>query len=216
MSGKSWIKVVVFLLCLSPAAVLFYKVYLAYNGLPVDLGPDPPQTLALATGEWAIRFLVAGLWITPLRYLLHAPVLWQYRRMIGLYALFYVVLHFLTFLIFILQLSFADLGREITQRPYITLGFLALILLLPLGATSFQAAQRKLGRNWKKLHRLVYVINVLAVLHIIWIVRSSYGDAVLYGTLVSFALLYRLLRSRYQVVRKFSLRRPAGVVVTKS
>src|SRR5690606_39097445 len=150
------------------------------------------------------------------RYLLNAPVLWQYRRMVGLYALFYVVLHFLTFLFFILQMSFADLGREIAQRPYITLGFLAFLLLLPLVATSFQAAQRKLGRNWKKLHRLVYVINVLAVLHIVWIVRSSYGDAVLYGTLVSFALLYRLLRNRYQVVRKFTLRPPPKRVVAKT
>jgi sulfoxide reductase heme-binding subunit YedZ len=205
MSWRPWLKLGVFLLSFYPAGVVFYKVYRAYMGLPVDLGPDPPETLALETGQWAIRFLVIGLWITPARYLLNAPSLWQYRRMIGLYALFYVILHFLVFLVFILQLSFSDLGRELVERPYITLGFLALILLLPLGLTSFQAAQRKLGRNWKKLHRLVYLINILAVLHVVWIVRSSYGDAVLYGSLVAFALLYRLLRSQVEVVRKFHL-----------
>jgi sulfoxide reductase heme-binding subunit YedZ len=205
MPWRSWLKLGVFLLSFYPAGVIFYKVYRAYMGLPVDLGPDPPETLALETGTWAIRFLVIGLCITPVRYLLNAPALWQYRRMIGLYALFYAVLHFLVFLIFILQLSFADLGRELVERPYITLGFMALVLLLPLGLTSTQAAQRKLGRNWKKLHRLVYVINILAVLHIIWIVRSSYGDAVLYGSLVLFALLYRLLRNQVEAVRKFHL-----------
>jgi Predicted membrane protein len=205
MSLRSWVKLGVFLLSFYPAGVMFYKVWRAYLGLPVDLGPDPPQTLALETGEWAIRFLVGSLWITPLRYLLAAPVIWQYRRMIGLYALFYTVLHFLVFLFFILQLSFADLGREIVERPYITIGFLALVFMIPLGLTSFQAAQRKMGRSWKKLHRIVYVINVLAVLHVVWIVRSSYGDAVLYGSLVTFALLYRLLRSRVEGVRKFHL-----------
>ncbi|MDR0780565.1 MAG: sulfoxide reductase heme-binding subunit YedZ [Pseudomonadales bacterium] len=205
MPWRSWLKLGVFLLSFYPAGVMFYKVYRAYVGLPVDLGPDPPQTLALETGQWAIRFLVIGLWITPARYLFNAPSLWQYRRMIGLYALFYVVLHFWVFLFFILQLSFADLGQEIVQRPYIMLGFLALVLLLPLGLTSFQAAQRKLGRNWKRLHRLVYVINILAVLHVVWIVRSSYADAVLYGSLVTFALLYRLLRSQVEAVRKFHL-----------
>lgn len=202
---KPWAKLGVFLLSFLPAGIIFYQVVRAYLGLPVDLGPDPPKTLALETGEWAIRFLVLSLWITPLRYLFAQPYLWQYRRMIGLYALFYTALHFLVFLVFILQFSFSELGQEILERPYITLGFLALILMIPLGLTSFNAAQRKLGHKWKTLHRLVYVINVLAVLHVVWIVRSSYGDAVLYGSLVGFALLYRLLRSRVEGVRRFNL-----------
>jgi len=203
MNYKTVAKVVVFLLCLLPAGILLYKVYLAYMGSPVDLGPDPPKTLSLETGEWAIRLLILSLAITPLRYLLNWPYLWQYRRMIGLYGLFYTVLHFLVFLVFILQMNFADLGKEIVERPYITIGFIALVLLLPLGFTSFQAAQRKLGRNWKKLHRLVYVINILAVMHVVWIVRSSYADAVLYGSLVFLLLGYRLLRSWSDSVRRF-------------
>ncbi len=204
MKTESVIKPVVFILLLLPALYYFYAVYLALNGENI-LGPDPAQTLALATGEWSIRILVAALAITPLRYLLNLPKLWSYRRMVGLFALFYVFLHLLVFLMFLLQWQWADIGREIAERPYITVGFTAFILLLPLGFTSFQAAQRKMGRNWKKLHRLVYAINILAVLHILWVVRSSYFDAVLYGSLVFSCLAYRMLRKYSPEVRKFTL-----------
>ncbi len=204
MKPELAIKPIVFILLLLPALYYFYAVYLALNGENI-LGPDPAQALALTTGEWSIRILVAALAITPLRYLLNLPKLWNYRRMVGLFALFYVCLHLLVFLMFLLQWQWADIGREIAERPYITVGFTAFILLLPLGFTSFQAAQRKMGRNWKKLHRLVYVINILAVLHIIWVVRSSYFDAVLYGSLVFTCLAYRILRKYSPVVRKFTL-----------
>ncbi len=198
------IKPIVFLLFLSPALYYFYAVYLALTGQNI-LGPDPAQALALATGEWSIRILVAALAITPLRYLLNMPKLWNYRRMIGLFALFYVFLHILVFLMFLLQWQWADIGREIVERPYITIGFIAFVLLLPLGATSFQAAQRKLKRSWKKLHQLVYLINILAVIHILWIVRSSYFDALLYGSLVFLCLAYRILRKYSRPVRQFAL-----------
>ncbi len=198
------IKPFVFILFLAPALYYFYAVYLVINGENI-LGPDPAQALALATGEWSIRILVTTLAITPLRYLLKMPRLWNYRRMIGLFALFYVSLHLIVFLMFLLQWQWSDIGREIVERPYITVGFTAFILLLPLGLTSFQAAQRKMGRNWKKLHRLVYVISLLAILHIIWIVRSSYFDALLYGSLVFICLGYRIMRNYSPAIRKFTL-----------
>jgi methionine sulfoxide reductase heme-binding subunit len=198
------IKPTVFILLLLPALYYSYAVYLALNGENI-LGPDPAQALALATGEWSIRILVGALAITPLRYLLNMPKLWNYRRMVGLFALFYVSLHLLVFLMFLLQWQWLDIGREIVERPYITVGFTAFILLVPLGLTSFQAAQRRMGRNWKKLHRLVYGINILAVLHILWVVRSSYFDAVLYGSLVLICLGYRMLRKYSPAVRKFVL-----------
>jgi sulfoxide reductase heme-binding subunit YedZ len=204
MKPELAIKPIVFILLLVPALYYFYAVYLALNGENI-LGPDPAQALSLATGEWSIRILVAALAITPLRYLLNMPQLWNYRRMVGLFGLFYVCLHLIVFLMFLLQWQWADIGREIVERPYITIGFAAFILLLPLGLTSFKAAQRKMGRNWKKLHRLVYAINILAVLHILWVVRSSYFDAVLYGSLVSICLGYRILRKYNPVVRKFVL-----------
>jgi len=198
------IKPIIFILFLTPTLYYFYAIYLAINGENI-LGPDPAQALALATGEWSIRILVVVLAITPLRYLLNMPKLWNYRRMIGLFALFYVSFHLIVFLMFLLQWQWSDIGREIVERPYITVGFTAFVLLLPLGLTSFQAAQRKMGRNWKKLHRLVYVISLLAILHIIWIVRSSYFDALLYGSLVFICLGYRILRNYSPAIRKFTL-----------
>lgn len=206
---KGLIKPAVFITCLSPALWLAYGVALAATGRENLLGPDPAQYLALETGTWSIRMLVAALALTPLRYLFNAPYLWRLRRMLGLFALFYVTLHFLVFLAFLLQWQWQELGREVNERPYITLGFLAFVLLLPLGITSLQVAQRKLGPRWKQLHRLVYVINILAVLHVSWIVRSSIADALFYGVLVVLLLGYRLLRHTYPGVRQFAFRRRA-------
>lgn len=201
---KAVIKPVVFVLLLWPAAYLMYAVYLAYNGGDNLLGPDPAQFLALETGEWAIRLLIASLAITPLRYLLNMPSLFRFRRMIGLYAYFYVCLHLTVFLWFLLGWDWGNIGTELQERPYITIGFSAFVLLTPLAATSFNAAQRKLGRNWKRLHRLTYVCAILACLHVIWIVRSSYFDAVLYSGLVLLLLGYRLLRKTSKRVQKFT------------
>jgi sulfoxide reductase heme-binding subunit YedZ len=200
-----FIKPIVFLLFLSPALYYFYAVYLALTGGENLLGPDPAQALALATGEWSIRILIASLAITPLRYLLKMPTLWNYRRMIGLFALFYVSLHLLVFLMFLLQWQWSDIGRELVERPYITIGFAAFVLMLPLGLTSTHWAQRKLKRNWKRLHRVVYAINILAVIHVLWIVRSSYFDALLYGSLVFILLLYRVLHKNIPAARRFTL-----------
>jgi len=201
---KNLIKPVIFILCLLPAAYLIYAVYLAFNGGENLLGPDPAQYLSLETGEWAIRLLIASLAISPLRYLFNLPSLFRFRRMIGLYAYFYVCLHLLVFLWFLLGWQWGNIGIEIAERPFITIGFVAFLLLTPLAATSFNAAQRKLGRNWKKLHRLTYAVSILAVLHVIWIVRSSYFDAVLYGGLVLVLLGYRLLRKYSPFVQQFS------------
>ena len=206
MEMRRLLKPLVFLLSCLPAAWAFYAVYLAFSGGPNLLGPDPPQALALYTGEWAIRLLIFALAITPLRHLLAWPYLWQLRRMTGLFALFYATLHVLVFLMFLLQWRWAAIGRELVERPYITLGFASWLLLLPLGLTSFNAARRKLGRKWKRLHQAVYLVNLLAVFHVIWIVRSSYADAVLYGGLVALLLGYRLLRHYSPAVRHFALR----------
>ena len=125
--------------------------------------------------------------------------------MIGLFAYFYVCMHLLVFLMFLLQWQWGAIGREIAERPFITIGFAGFVLLTLLALTSFNAAQRKLGRNWKRLHRLTYAASILGVMHVIWIVRSSYFDAVLYGSLVLLLLAYRLLRKYSEAVRKFSI-----------
>ena len=211
---KALAKPLVFLLCLLPAGYLFYAVYLAYTGGTNLLGPDPQKALSLATGEWAIRILILALALTPIRYLFNWPYIWQFRRMIGLFAFFYTSLHLLVFLMFLLQWEWRAIGTEIVERPYITIGFSAYVLMTALALTSFNRAQRKLGRNWKRLHRLVYAINVLAVMHVIWIVRSSYQDAVIYGGLVALLLGYRLLRHFSPATRRFTFR-PSSVAVAR-
>jgi methionine sulfoxide reductase heme-binding subunit len=199
------LKPVVFVLCLLPALWWFYVIWQVTQGA-ARLGPDPAKAIALVSGEWSIRMLVLALAITPLRYLLNMPILWRLRRMIGVYAFFYVSLHFLVFLLLLLQLNWADLGKEIVERPYITVGFVSYVILFLLAVTSFNAAQRKLGRNWKKLHRLVYLAGILAVLHLVWIVRSDFGEALLYGVLIAILLAYRFLHKISPAVRQFSFR----------
>lgn len=199
-------KPVLFILLLLPALYYFYAVYLAYTGGKNLLGTDPAQYLSHETGQWAIRILILSLAMTPIRYLLNWPYAWQLRKMTGLYALFYVSLHLLVFLAFLLGWEWQRIGVEIVERPYITVGFAAFVLLVPLGLTSFKLAQRKLGRRWKQLHRVVYAVNILAVLHLTWIVRSDYGEAFMYGSLVAFLLGYRLLRHYSSRVKSFTLR----------
>lgn len=203
---KGLIKPALFLICLGPASWLCYGTVLSFTGGANLFGPDPAQFLALQTGTWAIQMLLAALAVTPLRYLFNSPFLWRFRRMLGLFALFYTCLHFLVFLAFMLQWQWRELGREISDRPYITVGFLAFLLLLPLGLTSFGYAQRKLGRRWKQLHGSVYVINILAVLHVAWIVRSSIADALLYSSVVVMLLGYRIFWHFSPRFRHFSLR----------
>jgi len=202
---KVIVKPLLFFSLLCPALYLFYAVYLAFTGGENLLGPDPAKTLSLLTGEWAIRMLLVALAMTPIRHLFNWPYAWQLRRMTGLFAFFYASLHLLVFLMFLLGWDFSAIAVEIVERPYITIGFVAYLLMLPLALTSFNLAQRKLGRNWKRLHRVAYLVSLLAVLHVVWIVRSSYGDALLYGGLTVLLLGYRLLRHYSPAVRSFAL-----------
>jgi sulfoxide reductase heme-binding subunit YedZ len=202
---KTFLKPLFFLLAAMPALQLAIVFWRAWQGDLSLLGPDPAKTLALETGEWAIRLLILALAITPLRYVLNMPALWSLRRMSGLFALFYVLFHFFVFLVFILGLDFAQLAIEVAERPYISLGFIALLLLILLGVTSTNNMRRRLARRWKQLHRTVYVVNILAVLHVIWIVRSSIADAVLYAVLVLLLLSYRVLFHYSISVRRWNL-----------
>lgn len=199
------VKPLVFAVLALPALHMFYAVFLAFTGGENLLGPDPAKTLALLTGEWSIRILLVSLAMTPLRYLINWSYAWQLRRMTGLFAFFYASLHLLVFIMFLLGWEWSELATEVIERPYITLGFAAYVLMLPLALTSFNLAQRRLGRNWKKLHRAVYLVSLLAVLHVVWIVRSSYGDAVLYGGITGLLLGYRLFRHYSPSVRSFTL-----------
>ena len=182
------IKPSVFVFALVPFAILLLRIY------GNDLGPDPAQELSIETGEWTLRMLLITLAITPLRQITNRVSFIRYRRMLGLFALFYASLHFLSWMIFLLGFRFFAIMEELVERPYITVGFSAYLILLVLGVTSPKAMVRKLGKNWKRLHRLVYVAAVLGTIHLLWILRSNIGEAVFYGTILVVLLGYRLIR----------------------
>jgi len=190
---QKMIKPAVFITALIPFFVLVFRV------IQNDLGPDPAQELAKETGEWSLRFLLLTLTLTPLRQLTGKPDFVRIRRMVGLFALFYATVHFLAWMSFLLAFRWVAIGEELVQRPFITVGFAAFVILVALGITSPRFMVRKLGKNWKKLHRLIYVAAVLGVIHLLWILRTDVGEAVVYGSIVAILLGYRVVKHRSKV-----------------
>jgi sulfoxide reductase heme-binding subunit YedZ len=162
-----------------------------------SLGPDPAEHLMHETGEWVMRFMVLVLAATPLARL-GWPRLARYRRMLGLYAWFYATLHLLVFAQVYIGWSGGILVRELAERPYVLVGFLAWLILVPLAVTSLNSIRRKMGRNWRKLHKLTYAVAILGWLHLFWLSRSDVGAAVLYGFIF---LLLLGLRGRESMTR---------------
>ncbi len=177
-----------FVLCLLPL------VWLLYAALCGRLGPDPAEALMLFTGEWALRMLALTLLVSPLRAWTGWSLLLGLRRMLGLYAFFYGCVHFLTFLQFYIGWFPTALTEELAERPYITLGFSAWLLMLPLAITSTRAMQRRLRGNWQRLHRLVYPAAVLACMHLLWQARSDLGQALIYLAIFAALLVWRVRR----------------------
>jgi methionine sulfoxide reductase heme-binding subunit len=177
-----WRRVTVFFASLLPL------VYVVLNTATNNLGADPAKAIVLFTGTWAFYFLLLTLSVTPLKKLAKQGWVMPHRRMLGLFTLFYASAHLLSYLVFILGLDFSSFGSELVKRPYILLTIPAIILLIALGATSTQGMMRRLGKNWVKLHKTIYLVSILAWLHVLLQVRSSYFDAVLFGVL-TFTLL---------------------------
>ncbi len=190
---QRFLKPVVFLAALVPLSLLIVRI------INNDLGPDPAQELAKETGEWTLRFLLLTLTLTPLQQLSGRPEFVRVRRMIGLYALFYATVHFLAWMSFLLQFRWFAIAEELLERPYITIGFAAFLILLALGVTSPRAMVRRLGKRWKPLHRLVYLAAVLAIIHLLWILRTDIGEAVIYGSILAILLAFRMYKA---VVRR--------------
>jgi len=155
-------KPVVWVVCLAPLAYLVYS-------LSLDLGANPVETITNFTGIWTLRLIVATLAISPLRWLTGINQLVNYRRVLGLFAFFYGFLHFMTFFFFDHQFDVAGMWEDVRLRPYITAGFVAFVLMIPLAITSTNGWIRRIGgRNWNLLHRLIYVSAIAAVLHYYW------------------------------------------------
>lgn len=178
-------KLVVFAACLTPLSMLVVDIFTG------GLGPDPGKTLTRALGLATFQLLLATLAMTPLQRTTGMSAWIRVRRMLGLFAFFYGCLHLLSFLQFIA--GWDNLLDEVLERPFITMGFLALLLMLPLAITSTKGMMKRLGKRWKALHRLIYPIAVLAWLHFIWQARSDIGEMVLYGVLLAALLGFRLV-----------------------
>ncbi len=166
--------------------------WISWQAVQQKLGADPAQVIVTFLGIWALRYLWITLAVTPARRLFGLGWLQRYRRMLGLYALFYATLHLLAVATFILGWRPDLLLRELTERPYIIVGFSAWVLLLPLGITSTQGWQRRLGKRWKTLHWLIYPIALLVLLHFAWLIRAGYLEVLIYTLLLAFLLGYRL------------------------
>ncbi len=179
-------KPVLFILCLVPLLSLVWR---AFYG---DLGANPIEAITFFTGDWTLRFLLITLSISPLRQWFGLTGLLRFRRMLGLYVFFYACCHFSIWFIFDHALDFTDMFEDVFERPYITLGFSALMLLIPLAVTSNNAMLKKLGKRWKKLHKLTYLILVLGVLHYLWLVKADYLEPGIYAVIAVILLLHRL------------------------
>jgi sulfoxide reductase heme-binding subunit YedZ len=187
-------KPLLFVACAAPAAWMLWAVLAVLGKLPpggMALGADPASRLVHACGITALRLLMLTLAVTPLRMLTHWNDLVRLRRMLGLFAFFYVLLHFTAYAVLDLELDFPHIGEDIVKRPYITIGMVALLLLIPLAVTSTNRMQRRLGRRWTKLHRLTYLIAALGVWHFWWQVKKDIREPLLYVVIFAVLMAFR-------------------------
>lgn len=188
---QRWIvilKVALWAACLAPLTLLVLQAF-GYFG---TLGANPVEQILNVCGKTGLNLLMLTLCITPIRRSTGINRLVAFRRLLGLFAFFYLVLHFMTYALLDLGLAWDTLFVDITERPYITVGFTALLLLVPLAVTSTRGFQRRLGKNWTKLHRLVYVVAVLAVVHYWWQTKLDVAEPALYAFLLAVLLGARL------------------------
>ena len=184
-----WLKPPVFLLCLVPAGILLLE---AFGMAGLSLGANPVETLIHSLGTWSLNFLLITLAVTPLRRLTGQPWLLRFRRMFGLFAFFYLTLHFLAYAGVDQRFALAYILEDIAERPYITLGFTAFLMLIPLAVTSTRGMIRRLGPRWKKLHRLVYPAAILGVWHYYWLVKADLLQPLIYAAVLVMLLALRL------------------------
>jgi len=185
------VKATLFVACLMPLGLLIWR------GFTGGVTANPIEFITHTLGWWTLAFLLVTLSVTPLRRLLDMPWLLRLRRMLGLYAFFYASLHFLTWLVIDQFFDWQDIVEDIIKRPYITVGFTAFVLLLPLAATSTNAMVRRLGAaRWQLLHRLVYVIATLGVVHFWWLVKKDIREPVVFAIVLTILLGVRLIYAK--------------------
>lgn len=184
-------KPVLFVLCLLPFA------WLVYNVFTQNLGANPQEALIRSTGDWTLRFLCIVLAVTPLRTISNTPGLARFRRMLGLFVYFYVVVHLLSYSWFDMGFDIPDIAKDIAKRPFILVGFAAFVLLTPLALTSFNKAIKAMGaKRWQLLHKLVYLIAGLGILHFFWMRagKNNFNEVFVYAAILAVLLGWRLLQ----------------------
>jgi len=202
MKPLTWLKVAVFLACLIPLGQLLY------NGWTDDLTANPIEFITHFTGDWTLIFLLATLSVTPLRKISGWNELIKFRRMLGLFAFFYALLHFSTFMVLDHFFDFQAIVKDIIKRPYVTAGFTGFVMMIPLAITSTAAMIRKLGKRWQQLHRLVYLAAIAGVVHFYWLVKADIRRPIQYGVILALLLGYRLViiwAQRWPRFQKFQL-----------
>lgn len=180
------LKPATFILCLLPFLAL------VWGALTGQLGADPQKYLVHTTGDWGLRLLLVTLAVTPVRRLTGWNRLQSLRRMLGLYCFFYISLHFSVYGVLYVGLDWGNIVEDIAERPYITVGFAAFLGLIALAATSTNAMMKRLGRRWARLHRLIYLIAVLACVHFLWLVKSDLNEPLIYTVIVAVLLGVRV------------------------
>ena len=167
---------------------------LLYNGFTNNLTANPIKEITHFTGEWTLNLLLATLAVTPLRKITGNNSLIRYRRMLGLFTFFYACLHFSTYLVLDQFFDWNEIVLDVAKRPYITVGFTAFALLIPLAVTSTNRMVQRLGNNWRKLHRLIYLIGALAIIHYLWLVKADLLPPIIYGVILCVLLALRSSR----------------------
>lgn len=180
-----FIKPFIFILCLLPL------LFLSINFFLDELGANPFEVLTRSTGEWTLRFLLLTLAMTPLRHLAGSAWPLHLRRMLGLFTFFYVCVHLLTYVLLDHFFDWDEILIDIVKRPYITFGMLAFTLLIPLAVTSSKKMMKRLGKRWKLLHKLIYVIAILGVMHFLLLVKADYKEPVIYALILLSLFLLR-------------------------
>ena len=201
-------KSVMFAVCMLPFTWLFYR---AFNN---QLGANPAEALIRATGDWTLRFVCIVLAVTPLRVITGTPALARFRRMLGLFVYFYVVIHLLSYSWFDMGFDVAEIVKDIIKRPFILVGFSAFLLLTPLAVTSFNAAIKAMGaKRWQQLHKLFYLIAGLGILHFFWMRsgKNDFTEVFVYAAIIALLLGWRLWKWRAKSKQRVSVSLTVGL-----
>ena len=183
-----WLKILLFVICLLPFAGLVYGVITA------SIAGDPVETMTEVTGQWGLRFLLLTLSITPLRKLLKITDLIKFRRMLGLFSFFYAFCHLNVYIVFDQFFDWTAIWHDTIEKKFVFAGMLALVLMIPLAITSTNGWIKRLGgKRWQRLHKLVYVIAIAAIVHFVWLVKADLTQPLIYGVILAFLLGYRIV-----------------------